>query len=134
MVDANGRCSLTSRQLAYKQQQVEDHLRRIGHLQFPALPPILGAAKTRHYRNKLEFTFSNKAYLTDEEIREAGEDWPRRNALGFHIPKLFDKVLDIQTCYLQEEPANLIKNTIRDWAEKHKLSFYDIRQPGRLAA
>ena len=116
------------RQLAYKQQQVEDHLRRIGHLQFPALPPILGAAKTRHYRNKLEFTFSNKAYLTDEEIREAGEDWPRRNALGFHIPKLFDKVLDIQTCYLQEEPANLIKNTIRDWAEKHKLSFYDIRR------
>ncbi|WP_346317151.1 23S rRNA (uracil(1939)-C(5))-methyltransferase RlmD [Chitinophaga sp. YIM B06452] len=116
------------KQLAYKQQQVEDHLRRIGHLELPSMPPILGAKETRRYRNKLEFTFSNKAYLTDEEIRAAGEDWPRRNALGFHIPRLFDKVLDIQTCHLQEEPANLIKNTIRSWAEERQLSFYDIRQ------
>ncbi|RPD40293.1 23S rRNA (uracil(1939)-C(5))-methyltransferase RlmD [Chitinophaga barathri] len=116
------------KQLAYKQQQVEDHLRRIGHLELPSMPPILGAKETRRYRNKLEFTFSNKAYLTDEEIRAAGEDWPRRNALGFHIPKLFDKVLDIQTCHLQEEPANLIKNTIRSWAEARGLSFFDIRQ------
>ncbi|MBO9152773.1 23S rRNA (uracil(1939)-C(5))-methyltransferase RlmD [Chitinophaga sp. GCM10012297] len=116
------------KQLAYKQQQVEDHLRRIGHLELPSMPPILGAKETRRYRNKLEFTFSNKAYLTDEEIRAAGEEWPRRNALGFHIPKLFDKVLDIQTCHLQEEPANLIKNTVRAWAEERGLSFYDIRQ------
>ncbi len=116
------------KQLAYKQQQVEDHLRRIGHLELSEMPPILGARETRRYRNKLEFTFSNKAYLTDEEIRAAGDDWPRRNALGFHIPKLFDKVLDIQTCHLQEEPANLIKNTVRDWAEARGLSFYDIRR------
>lgn len=116
------------KQMEYKQQQVEDNLRRIGHLEFPAISPILGATKTRRYRNKLEFTFSNKAYLTDEEIRAAGEEWPKRNALGFHIPRLFDKVLDIQTCHLQEEPANLIKNTIRDWAERHHLSFYDIRR------
>lgn len=116
------------KQMEYKQQQVEDNLRRIGHLEFPAISPILGATKTRRYRNKLEFTFSNKAYLTDEEIRAAGEEWPKRNALGFHIPRLFDKVLDIQTCHLQEEPANLIKNTIRDWAEQHHLSFYDIRR------
>lgn len=116
------------KQMAYKQQQVEDNLRRIGHLEFPAISPILGATKTRRYRNKLEFTFSNKAYLTDDEIRAAGEEWPKRNALGFHIPRLFDKVLDIQTCHLQEEPANLIKNTIRDWAEQHHLSFYDIRR------
>ena len=115
-------------QLQYKQQQVTDHLQRIGHLALPEMPPILGAAKTRHYRNKLEFTFSNKAYLTNEEIAEAGEQWPKRNALGFHIPRLFDKVLDIQTCHLQEEPANLIKNTIRSWAEAHQLPFYDIRQ------
>ncbi len=115
-------------QLQYKQQQVADHLRRIGHLELPAMAPIIGATQTRRYRNKLEFTFSNKAYLTDEEIKEAGEDWPRRNALGFHIPRLFDKVLDIQTCHLQEEPANLIKNTVRSWAEAHNLSFYDIRQ------
>ncbi|RPE13726.1 23S rRNA (uracil(1939)-C(5))-methyltransferase RlmD [Chitinophaga lutea] len=115
-------------QLQYKQQQVTDHLQRIGHLALPEMPPILGAAKTRHYRNKLEFTFSNKAYLTNEEIAEAGEQWPKRNALGFHIPRLFDKVLDIRTCHLQEEPANLIKNTIRSWAEAHQLPFYDIRQ------
>ncbi|MGX5818268.1 23S rRNA (uracil(1939)-C(5))-methyltransferase RlmD [Chitinophaga lutea] len=117
-----------SMQLQYKQQQVEDHLRRIGHLELPPLPPILGADKTQRYRNKLEFTFSNKAYLTDEEIRAAGEEWPRRNALGFHIPRLFDKVLDIRTCHLQEEPANLIKNTIREWAEANDASFYDIRR------
>lgn len=115
-------------QLEYKQQQVTDHLQRIGHLALPEMPPILGATKTQYYRNKLEFTFSNKAYLTNEEIKEAGEQWPKRNALGFHIPKLFDKVLDIQTCHLQEEPANLIKNTIRNWAEAHQLPFYDIRQ------
>lgn len=115
-------------QMAYKQQQVEDHLRRIGHLQFPPLEPILGAERTRRYRNKLEFTFSNKAYLTDAEMRAAGDEIPRRNALGFHIPRLFDKVLDIKTCHLMEEPANLIKNTIRDYAEKHGLTFYDIRQ------
>lgn len=115
-------------QMAYKQQQVEDHLRRIGHLSFPPLEPILGAEHTRRYRNKLEFTFSNKAYLTDAEMPAKGEEIPRRNALGFHIPKLFDKVLDIQTCHLMEEPANLIKNTIRDYAEKHGLSYYDIRQ------
>src|SRR5690606_22448011 len=89
------------KQAEYKQQQVEDHLRRIGHLEFPEMYPILGASKTRCYRNKLEFTFSNKAYLTDDEIRAAGEEWPKRNALGFHIPRLFDKVLDIRTCHLQ---------------------------------
>lgn len=116
------------KQVAYKQQQVEDHLRRIGHLEFPGMYPILGAARTRHYRNKLEFTFSNKAYLTDDEIRAAGDEWPKRNALGFHIPRLFDKVLDIQTCHLQDEPANLIKNTVRDWAEQHELPFFDIRR------
>lgn len=115
-------------QMAYKQQQVEDHLRRIGHLSFPPLEPILGAEHTRRYRNKLEFTFSNKAYLTDAEMPAKGEEIPRRNALGFHIPRLFDKVLDINTCHLMEEPANLIKNTIRDYAEKHGLSYYDIRQ------
>lgn len=115
-------------QMAYKQQQVEDHLRRIGHLNFPPLEPILGAEKVRRYRNKLEFTFSNKAYLTDAEMPAKGDEIPRRNALGFHIPRLFDKVLDIQTCHLMEEPANLIKNTIRAYAEKHNLSYYDIRR------
>lgn len=117
-----------SLQLEYKQQQVADHLQRIGKLVLPPMSPILGSAHTEHYRNKLEFTFSNKAYLTNEEIRALnGEEKPARPALGFHVPKLFDKVLDINTCYLMQEPVNLIRNTVREYAIQHELSFYDIR-------
>ncbi|WP_212000721.1 23S rRNA (uracil(1939)-C(5))-methyltransferase RlmD [Chitinophaga sp. HK235] len=117
-----------SLQLEYKQQQVADHLQRIGKLNLPPMSPILGSAHTEHYRNKLEFTFSNKAYLTNEEVRALnGEEIPVRPALGFHVPKLFDKVLDINTCYLMQEPVNLIRNTIREYAIQHELSFYDIR-------
>ena len=115
-----------SLQLEYKQQQVEDHLRRIGKLQLPPINPIMGGQHSTRYRNKLEFTFSNKAYLTDEEIaREGGIT--QRNALGFHVPRLFDKVLDIHTCHLQEEPVNQIRNTVREYALAHDLPFYDIR-------
>lgn len=116
-----------SLQLEYKQQQVADHLQRIGKLELPPMSPILGSAHTEHYRNKLEFTFSNKAYLTNEEVRALNGEIPVRPALGFHVPKLFDKVLDIQTCYLMQEPVNLIRNTIREYAIQHELSFYDIR-------
>lgn len=116
-----------SLQLEYKQQQVADHLQRIGKLELPAMSPILGSAHTEHYRNKLEFTFSNKAYLTNEEVRALNGEIPVRPALGFHVPKLFDKVLDINTCYLMQEPVNLIRNTIREYAVQHELSFYDIR-------
>lgn len=116
-----------SLQLEYKQQQVADHLQRIGKLELPAMSPILGSAHTEHYRNKLEFTFSNKAYLTNEEVRALNGEIPVRPALGFHVPKLFDKVLDINTCYLMQEPVNLIRNTIREYAIQHELSFYDIR-------
>ncbi len=115
-----------SLQLEYKEQQVADHLRRIGRLELPPINPILGGQHSTRYRNKLEFTFSNKAYLTDEEIAREGEI-TRRNALGFHVPRLFDKVLDINTCHLQEEPVNQIKNTIREYALANELSFYDIR-------
>ncbi|WP_295126494.1 23S rRNA (uracil(1939)-C(5))-methyltransferase RlmD [uncultured Chitinophaga sp.] len=115
-------------QLQYKHQQVVDHLTRIGKVTLPEISPIMGGKETSHYRNKLEFTFSNKAYLTNAEMAAAGDEIPRRNAIGFHVPKLFDKVLDIQTCHLQAEPANLIKNTIREYAEANELSFYDIRQ------
>jgi len=114
-------------QLEYKQQQVADHLQRIGKLALPAMDPIKGSRHTIHYRNKLEFTFSNRAYLTAEEIKDNEGVVLERNALGFHVPKLFDKVLDINTCYLQEEPVNLIKNTVREYALAHGLSFYDIR-------
>ncbi|RAJ85594.1 23S rRNA (uracil1939-C5)-methyltransferase [Chitinophaga dinghuensis] len=116
-----------SLQLEYKQQQVADHLQRIGKLVLPEMSPILGSAHTEHYRNKLEFTFSNKAYLTNEEIQANNGEIPVRPALGFHVPKLFDKVLDINTCYLMQEPVNLIRNTIRDYAIAHDLTFYDIR-------
>lgn len=116
-----------SLQLQYKEQQVVDHLQRIGKMTLPTISPILGSKLTAHYRNKLEFTFSNRAYLTTEEIKQTEGEIPQRNAFGFHVPKLFDKVLDIETCHLQEEPVNLIKNTVRDYALQHELPFYDIR-------
>ncbi|ASZ10471.1 23S rRNA (uracil(1939)-C(5))-methyltransferase RlmD [Chitinophaga pendula] len=116
-----------SLQLQYKEQQVVDHLQRIGKMTLPPISPILGSKHTSHYRNKLEFTFSNRAYLTTEEIQQTEGEIPQRNAFGFHVPKLFDKVLDITTCHLQEEPVNLIKNTVRDYALQHELPFYDIR-------
>jgi len=112
-------------QLAYKQQQVTDALTRIGKLSLPPAATILGAEDTVHYRNKLEFTFSNRAYLTTEEIQSDG--WTQRDALGFHLPGLFDKILDIDTCYLQAHPSNLIRNTVKIFARDHGYSFYDHR-------
>jgi len=116
-----------SQQLEYKHQQVTDNLQRIGKLALPTIDPILGSEHTVHYRNKLEFTFSNKAFITNEEIQANNGEIPVKPALGFHVPKLFDKVLNIDTCYLMQEPVNLIKNTIREYAIKHELTFYDIR-------
>ncbi len=113
-------------QLEYKQQQVVDNLQRIGKIDIEELIPILPSEKTSHYRNKLEFTFSNKRWLTKEEIDST--DDLQRNALGFHIPRLFDKIIDIDTCHLMEEPANAIKNSIRAYALEQQLSFFDIRQ------
>ncbi|WP_440132630.1 23S rRNA (uracil(1939)-C(5))-methyltransferase RlmD [Chitinophaga sancti] len=114
------------KQLSYKQQQVNDNLTRIGKLELPDMQPILGSKHVTQYRNKLEFTFSNKAWMPSEAIAEDGTI-PRQNALGFHVPKLFDKVLDIHTCYLMAEPVNAIRNTVRAYALEHNLSFYDIR-------
>ncbi len=113
------------KQLAYKHQEVIDDLTRIGKLDLPEFNPILGAKKTQNYRNKLEFTFSNKAYLTKEEIETTG--WEKRNALGFHVPKMFDKVLDIQKCHLQEEPSNAIRNEVRRFTLEKEYAFYDLR-------
>lgn len=112
-------------QLAFKQREVAEHLKRIGKVELPPMEPILGAAKTRFYRNKLEYTFSNRKYLTDAEFREKGRS--EEPALGYHIPKWFDKVIDISECYLQEAPSNGIRNKVRDIALEHGLSFYDIR-------
>lgn len=114
------------KQLAYKHQQVVDQLSRIGHVALPEILPITGSEATRFYRNKLEFTFSTQQYLTKEEIQAAvGEKIERKPALGFHAPGMFDKVVNIQTCYLQEEPTNIIKNYFRDAATQLDLPYYD---------
>ncbi|MBQ6958023.1 MAG: 23S rRNA (uracil(1939)-C(5))-methyltransferase RlmD [Bacteroidales bacterium] len=114
-------------QTAFKQQQVVDQLTRIGHLDIPEVSPILGSAKTDHYRNKLEYTFSNRRWLLP------GEDWSvlndeERLGLGFHVSGFFDKVLDIRECHLQREPSNAIRLFIRQYAIDHGLSFYDLRE------
>ena len=115
------------KQLQFKQQEVEQHLKRIGKVALPAIEPILGCAETRFYRNKLEFTCSNRRYLLPDEIKE-DKDIAPENAIGFHVPRLFDKVIDINTCHLMHEPANLVRNTIRDYALANGLSYYDIRE------
>lgn len=113
-------------QLQYKEKQVCDQLTRIGHVQIEKSLPIVGSEHTTWYRNKLEFTFSNKRWLTQQEIAEQ-QEIQQSNALGFHVPKLFDKIVDIETCYLQAEPSNEIRNFIREFALKHNYSFFDIR-------
>lgn len=116
------------RQLAYKQQQVADQLQRIGHIELPAIQPILGSAHERYYRNKLEFTFSNHRYRTTAEIKAAGDTvFAPEPALGFHAPGLFDKVVPVYTCYLQNEPTNLLLKVLREYAEARQLSYYDYR-------
>jgi 23S rRNA (uracil1939-C5)-methyltransferase len=113
-------------QIRYKQKQVTDNLMRIGKVELPAISPILGSSKTTFYRNKLEFTFSNKRWLTREEMTlEKQHDM---NALGFHIPGMFDKVLDINKCWLQNDISNQIRLAIKDYALKNDLSFFDLRQ------
>ncbi len=115
------------KQLQYKQQETEQNLKRIGKIELPPFENIVGCSETTHYRNKLEFTFSNKRYLLPEEIA-VGDPLQQENALGFHVPRLFDKVIDIETCYLMQEPVNKIKNSIRSFAKTNGYSFYDIRQ------
>jgi 23S rRNA (uracil1939-C5)-methyltransferase len=114
-------------QLIYKQQQVADQLNRIGHVELPELQPILGSPRERYYRNKLEFTFSASRYRTFEEISGRDDKFSPEPALGFHAPGLFDKVVEIHTCYLQEEPTNLLLNTIRTYAQARNLSYYDYK-------
>ncbi len=116
-----------SLQLHYKQQQVQEQLSRIGNLVLPEIMPIIGSEQTTHYRNKLEFTFSCSRWMTKEEIGRA-DTITDRDALGFHIPGLFDKVLDIRTCYLQAEPSNAIRLAVKAFAIKHRLPFFDLRQ------
>ncbi|MDR2963680.1 MAG: 23S rRNA (uracil(1939)-C(5))-methyltransferase RlmD [Bacteroidales bacterium] len=120
-----------AQQLQYKQQQVIDQLTRIGHVHIEEFLPIAASAKTEWYRNKLEFTFSNKRWLSTEEIA-TNEKMTKPNALGFHIPGLFDKVVNIEKCYLQTEESNEIRNFIRDFAYAHHYTFFDIRNHAGL--
>lgn len=114
-----------SHQLFYKQKQVDDNFRRIGHLEYPPVRPILGCEDIFSYRNKLEYTFSNRRWFTDPP---AGDRNERDNdALGFHIPGMFDRVLDIVTCHLQDNLSDKIRNAVREYVKKNEMSFYDVR-------
>ncbi len=130
-----------SEQLRFKQQQVVDQLTRIGKMELPEISPIVGSAKTEFYRNKLEYTFAPKRWLTNEEM--SGEDHPAlagtpppegnnlrtpEPALGFHIPGMFDKILDIRKCWLQPDPSNAIRLETKRFCIEHGYEFYDIRQ------
>ena len=138
-----------AKQLQYKQQEAEQNLRRIGKVTLPQLLPIIGADDDKHYRNKLEFTFSNKRYLlpgemavfktdeggTDNEnlLPVAGSEAPSSGgwgagALGFHVPRLFDKIIDIEECYLMDDVNNKIRNITREFALQNGYSFYDVRE------
>ena len=114
-------------QLKYKEKQVVDAMTRIGKVDLPVTDPILGSSEEYLYRNKLEFTFSDKRWLTAEEIR-SDNDFEKEEALGFHIPGLFDKVLDIKECHLQPEPSNSIRNSLKRYAQKKGLSFFNLRE------
>ena len=113
-------------QLYFKHKEVKDHLQRIGKLDIPDISPIIPSPKQQHYRNKLEFTFSNKRWLTQDEI-DSDKDITDRNGLGFHMPGRFDKVIDLEECYLQEEPSDRIRCSVREYARDHKLTFFDLR-------
>lgn len=125
-------CLPYTEQIKYKQKQVTDNLTRIGKIELPEISPIMGSEKTEFYRNKLEFTFSNKRWLTEEEVKEEVK-YDQMNAVGFHIPGAFDKVLAIEKCWLQDDISNQIRNAIRDYAYEHNYSFFNLRsQEGML--
>ncbi len=115
------------KQLEYKQDQVLQSLKRIGKLELPEIRPILGSVRKVGYRNKLEYTFSNRRYLLKEEIADPKIS-TLQNAAGFHARGIFDKVVDVDTCYLQDEPTNGIRKEVRRWAIENGVSFYDIQR------
>ena len=113
-------------QLLMKGRQVSDQLSRIGKVDIPEIRPTIGSAKTEFYRNKLEFTFAPRRYLTYEEIA-SGADFAASPALGFHVPGMFDKVMDVCKCYLQQDPSNAIRDEIKRFCIENSYPFYDIR-------
>ena len=115
-----------SQQLFFKHNEVKNHLQRIGKIELPDFEPILGSEKQFFYRNKMEFSFSNSRWLTEAEIGSS-EELDNKNALGFHIPKMWDKILDINKCHLQEDPSNAIRNEVREFANANGLTFFNPR-------
>ncbi|WKB81663.1 23S rRNA (uracil(1939)-C(5))-methyltransferase RlmD [Cellulophaga lytica] len=113
-------------QLFYKQKEVENNLTRIGHLQLPTITPILGSEKQYFYRNKMEFSFSDSRWLTLDEVK-SDEEIEDRNALGFHIPGMWDKILDIKKCHLQADPSNAIRLETKEFATKNNMTFFNPR-------
>ena len=115
------------KQLLYKQKQVEDALTRIGKVALPEIRPIIGAENSKGYRNKIEYTFSNKRFLLPEELHDPLIS-ARQDVAGFHAKGIFDKVVDIEACYLQAEPTNRLRKAIKQWGIENEVSFYDIFQ------
>ncbi|MGV8946995.1 MAG: 23S rRNA (uracil(1939)-C(5))-methyltransferase RlmD [Lutibacter sp.] len=118
-------------QLAYKEKEVINNLKRIGHLELPEPSPILGCEKIYFYRNKMEFSFSNSRWLTIDEINSK-EEIDHKNACGFHISGMWDKILDIEKCHLQEDPSNQIRNFVKEFAIQNELEFYNPREQSGL--
>lgn len=119
------------KQLFYKNQEVYNNLKRIGKVELPEFEPILGSKKQFFYRNKMEFSFSDSRWITEKEIAET-ENIDRGNALGFHIPKMWDKILDIEKCHLQQDPSNAIRNEIKRFATENGLTFFNARNQSGL--
>ena len=114
-------------QLEYKQDEVLNNLIRVGKVELPGVTPILGSKEIYFYRNKMEFSFSDSRWLTPDEIN-SGKDFDDKNALGFHIPGMWDKILDIKKCHLQEDPSNAIRNFVKEFATSNGLSFFNARK------
>lgn len=115
-----------SQQLFYKNQEVYNNLKRIGKIELPEFEAILGSEKQFFYRNKMEFGFSDSRWMTNEEIA-SGVEYDNKNALGFHIPRMWDKILDIEKCHLQEDPSNAIRNEVRAFANANNMTFFNPR-------
>jgi len=120
-----------NQQLFYKNQEVQNNLKRIGKIELPEFEEILGSKEQFFYRNKMEFGFSNARWMTDEEI-QSGKEFDNKNALGFHIPRMWDKILDIEKCHLQQDPSNAIRNEVRSFANEHNLTFFNPREHSGL--
>lgn len=115
-----------SQQLFYKNNEVYNNLKRIGKIELPEFEEILGSEKQFFYRNKMEFSFSDSRWLTENEIQQ-DNTIQNRNALGFHIPKMWDKILDIKKCHLQQDPSNAIRNALKEFATRHNIPFFNAR-------